>query len=74
MGDREDESKQERLFRRVAKIPISLTFNVLEGVDFVDYGDGWVVGGLLIHLQGAPIRYYTIAFTGDKKDGMGNRG
>ena len=34
-----DDSKQERMFGRVGKIPISNTFNVLVEMDFVDYGD-----------------------------------
>ena len=36
--DKRDEFKQERMFRRVAKIPISTTCNGLLEMDFVDYG------------------------------------
>ena len=38
-NDKKDEFKQERMFGRVAKIPIANTFNELVEMDFVDYGD-----------------------------------
>ena len=37
-NDKKDEFKQERMFGRVAKIPIANTSNELFEMDFVDYG------------------------------------
>ena len=38
-NDKKDEFKKERMFGRVAKIPIADTFVELVEMDFVDYGD-----------------------------------
>ena len=37
-NDKKDEFKQEKMFGRVAKIPIANKFNELVEMDFVDYG------------------------------------
>ena len=38
---KKDESKQERMFRRTAKIDISKTPNVLAEMDFAGYWESW---------------------------------
>ena len=58
----EDEFKQERIPHRVAKIPISKTFNELAGLDFVDYGDH----ATCPHLQHTFPMYSIIVFIWDK--------
>ena len=52
-NDKKDEFKQERMFGRVAKIPISNTFNELVEMDFVDYGDH----ATFLHIQGTFSRF-----------------
>ena len=38
-NDKKEEFKQEWMLGVVAKIPISITFSELTGVDFADYSD-----------------------------------
>ena len=61
--DRIDESSQERMFRRIAKIPISETPNGLVGMDFVDY---WRKATFR-HLVDIFSRYPIFVFVGNKK-------
>ena len=62
MGDKKDEIKQERLFRRVDKTPISKTCNESMGIDFADYGDQET----FTHARDTLSRYTTLKFTGYK--------
>ena len=62
-SDKRDDFKQERMFGRVAKIPIANTFNELSEIDFVDYGD--LVA--FLHIQGAFSRFSAIVFGGRRR-------
>ena len=62
-NDKKDEFKQERMFGRGAKIPISNTFNELVEMDFVDYGDR----AAFLHIRDAFSRSPVIIFLGAKK-------
>ena len=55
--------EQERMFGRVAKIPIADTFSELVEMDFADYGDF----AALLRIQGALSRFSVIAFIGAKR-------
>ena len=48
-GGNKGDSKQERMFGSVAKIPIANTFNELVEMDFVNYG----YYAAFLHIQGA---------------------
>ena len=62
-GDKKDDSKQERMFGRDAKIPIGNTINELVEMDFVDYG------GAMPHFYtfATLFRDFLYGFTGQRK-------
>ena len=57
------DSKQERMFGRLAKIPIANTFSELSEMDFADYGDL----ATFLHIQATFSRFSAIVFLGTKK-------
>ena len=72
-NDKKDEFKQERMFGRVAKIPVSDTFDELVEVDFADYG-GYAT---FLHIQDTFSRFPFVIFleqrNGRTNGGNGNR-
>ena len=62
---KKDEFKQERMFGRVAKIPISNTFNEQVGMGFAECGDY----ATFLHIQDTFSRFAVIIFPGAKKKG-----
>ena len=62
-GNEKDEFEQERMFGRVAKIPISNTFRELAEMDFVNYGDY----ATFLHIQDTFSRFPVIIFQRTKK-------
>ena len=58
-----DEFEKERAFGRVAKIPISDTFDELVGMDFVDYGGG----ATFLHIRDTFSRFACIIFREQRK-------
>ena len=63
-GDK-DEFNQERMFGRVAKIPIAYTFDELVEMDFADYGDY----AIFLQIQDTISRFPVINFPGAQKKG-----
>ena len=61
-SDKMDDFKQERMFGRVAKMPIANTFNELADMDFVDHGDL----ATFLHIQDI-FTFSAIVFLGTKK-------
>ena len=57
-NDKEGDFKQERMFGRVAKIPIDNTFSELVEMDFVGYGDL----ATFAHIRDTFSRFSAIAF------------
>ena len=56
-------SKQERMFGAVSKIPIANAFNELVEMDCVDYGD-YVT---FLHIHDTLSRFSVVVFTGPRK-------
>ena len=63
MDDRKGDFKQEWSLRRLGKIPISQTSNVLVGMVSVYYGDE----GDFLHMQATSSRYSMIIFAGETR-------
>ena len=57
-NDKKDEFKQERMFGRVATIPMANTFTELAEMNFADYGDH----ATLLHIQDTLSRFPAIIF------------
>ena len=67
-SDKKGDFKQERMFGRVAKIPIANNFNELAEMDFVDYGGQ----ATFLHIRDTCSRFPAITFTGNKEKGRTN--
>ena len=61
--DKKDESKKERVFRKMGKIHSSGISNDLADLDFVDYGDV----STFRHTQDSPPTYRMISFIGTEQ-------
>ena len=63
MNDKVVEFKRERMYGRVAKIPIANTLSELAEMDFEDYGDY----ATFLHIQDTSSLFSVAVFIGDKK-------
>ena len=68
-NDKKGDINQERLFERVAKIPISNTFDELVEMDLLDY----VGRAVFLHIQGAFSRF-SVVIPGYQEKGRTNGG
>ena len=62
-NDKKDYFKQERMFGRVAKIPIANTFNEPVEMDFADYGDH----ATFLHIRDTFSRFSVVIFRVPRK-------
>ena len=62
-NDKKGDFKQERMFGRVAKIPIANTFIELVEMDFADYG----IHAAFLHIQDTFSSFSVVIFMGTKK-------
>ena len=65
-GDKRGDFKREMMCGRVAKIPISNTFDGLVDMDFVDYG-GYAN---FLHIRDSFSRFSVVVRTGAKRKGV----